>query len=72
MKVKAEKFIIQSETSLVGFDTEQVYKISLMDSNLKICNIFEDKQGRVCVGSVCHANIDDLIEALKFAKRKIK
>lgn len=72
MKVKAERFIIQSETSLVGFDTEQVYKISLMDSNLKICNIFEDKQGRVCVGSVCHANIDDLIEALKFAKRKIK
>lgn len=72
MKVKAERFIIQSETSLVGFDTEQVYKISLMDSNVKICNIFEDKQGRVCVGSVCHANIDDLIEALKFAKRKIK
>lgn len=72
MKVKAERFIIQSETSLVGFDTEQVYKISVMDSNVKICNIFEDKQGRVCVGSVCHANIDDLIEALKFAKRKIK
>lgn len=72
MKVKAERFIIQSETSLVGFDTEQVYKISVMDSSIKICNIFEDKQGRVCVGSVCHANIDDLIEALKFAKRKIK
>lgn len=72
MKVKTEKFSIRSETSLVGFDTEQVYKISFSDSNVKICNIFEDKQGRICVGSVCHADIDDLIEALKFAKRKIK
>lgn len=72
MKVKTEKFIIQSETSLVGFDTEQVYKVSMIDSNVKICNIFEDKQGKICVGSVCHTDIDVLIEALKFAKRKIK
>ncbi len=74
MKIVAgkDKFTIQDETSLLGFETEQVYKVCLNGTNMKICNIFEDKYGNFRVGAVCHAEIDMLIEALNFAKRKIK
>lgn len=72
MKAKGDCFTITVENSLVGFETEQVYRICQKDSNVKICNIYEDKSGNFCVGSVCHAQLDILIEALKFAKIKIK
>ena len=72
MKAKGDSFTISVENSLVGFETEQVYKICQKDSSVKICNIYEDKQGRFLINSVCHTEIDVLIEALKFAKTKIK
>jgi len=72
MKTENVEFTIHDETSLLGFETEQVYKISVKNTNEKICNIFEDKYGGFRVASVCHADINILIEALKFAKRKIK
>lgn len=72
MKIDKAEFLISEENSLIGFETEQVYKLSLKNTNVKICNLHQDKQGRFCVSSVCHADIDTLIEALKFVKRKIK
>ncbi len=67
-----DKFTIQTETSLLGFETEQVYKVCQKDNNVKICNLYEDKNGVFHIGSVCHVEINMLMEALKFAKEKIK
>ena len=72
MKTEKMEFQILPETGLVGFETEQAYKICLKNASIKICNIFEDKYGNIRVASVCHAELDMLIKALEFAKRKIK
>ena len=72
MKTEKLEFTIQEETSLLGFETEQVYKICLKGTTMKICNIYEDKLGRFRVGSVCHAEVDILMEALKFFNKKVK
>ena len=71
MKNNKTDFEITVENSLLGFETEQVYRISMKKSNVKICNIFEDKTGVFSVSSVCHTPVNVLIEALKFFKEKI-
>jgi len=70
--MKNFEFIIVEETSLLGFETEQVYKICFKGTTKRICNVHQDKQGVFCVSSVYYIDIDVLTEALKFAKGKIK
>lgn len=74
MKTKVAKisFTMKEETALIGFETEQVYQVCIKGTTKKICNVYEDKEGNFCIGSVCHVNLDTLVAALKFVMEKVK
>jgi hypothetical protein len=73
MKTQAIKisFVMSEETALIGFETEQVYKVCIKGTQQRICNVYEDKEGNIRIGSVCNVQLQTLIEVLKFIKEKI-
>jgi hypothetical protein len=71
MKVKDE-FVIEKESNLIGFPSEQFYRISFKDTKTKICNIYKDEEGAFRVAYANHTEMEILIRALKYAQKKVK
>jgi hypothetical protein len=71
MKAKDE-FVIEKEIYLIGFPSEQFYRISFKDTKTKICNIYKDEEGTFRVAYANHTEIEILIRALKYAQKKVK
>jgi hypothetical protein len=71
MKAKDE-FVIEKESNLIGFPSEQFYRIIFRDTKTKICNIYKDEEGVFRVAYANHTEIEVLIRALKYAQKKVK
>jgi hypothetical protein len=72
MKDSNDEFLVEKEISLIGFPTEEFYKIVFKGTKTKICNIYKDEKGVFRVAYVNHTEIDVIIRALKYAQKKVK
>jgi hypothetical protein len=72
MKDSNDEFLIEKEIYLIGFPSEQFYRIVFKDTKTKICNVYTDEEGVLRVAYANHTEADVLIRALKYAQKKVK
>lgn len=72
MKDAKDEFVIEKEIYLIGFPSEQFYRIVSRKTKTKICNIYKDEEGVFRVAYANHTEIEVLIRALKYAQKKVK
>lgn len=63
-------FTLTEERTLIGFETETVYKVCHANTTTKICNVFEDKSGVIRIGSIFNMEIELLDKVIQFIKTK--
>ena len=72
MKDNKDEFVVEKEIYLIGFPSEQFYRIIFKDTKTKICNVYIDEEGVLRVAYANHTETDVLIRALKYAQKKVK
>jgi phosphopantetheine adenylyltransferase len=72
MKDNKNEFVIEKEIYLIGFPSEQFYRIIFKDTKTKICNVYIDEEGVLRVDYANHTEIEVLIRALKYAQKEVK
>jgi hypothetical protein len=65
-------YFLKLNSPLIGFPSEQFYRIIFKDTKTKICNVYIDEEGVLRVAYANHTEIDVLIRALKYAQKKVK
>lgn len=72
MKANKDEFILEKEIYLIGFPSEQFYRILSRETKTKICNIYKDEEGVFRVAYANHTEIEVLIRALRYAQKQVK